>query len=55
MQTKKRLPVVATRTSARVPRDGVPITAKAIARAQKRDESLQRYVGFQFNYFKFCT
>ena len=33
--------VVATRTSARVPRDGVPIAAKAAARTQKRDNDLQ--------------
>ncbi|XP_039777760.1 uncharacterized protein LOC120645075 [Panicum virgatum] len=40
-QIKKRFPAVATRTSARVPRDGVPIAAKAIARAQKRNETMQ--------------
>jgi hypothetical protein len=40
-QKKKKQPAVATRASARVPRDGVPIAAKDIARAQKRDDSLQ--------------
>ena len=39
-QLKKRFPAVATRTSARVSRDGVPIAAKAITRAQKIDENL---------------
>ena len=39
-QLKKRPPVVATRTSARVPRDGVSIAAKAAAIAQKRDNDL---------------
>ncbi|RLN31042.1 hypothetical protein C2845_PM05G17700 [Panicum miliaceum] len=39
--SKERIPVVATRTSARVPRDGVPIATKAMARTKKRNEDLQ--------------
>ncbi|CAL5087727.1 unnamed protein product [Urochloa decumbens] len=39
--TKKRKPVVATRTSARVPRDGIPIATKAMNRAQGKNELAQ--------------
>ena len=47
-QTKKKQPTIATRASARVPRDEIPIAAKAIARGQKRDEALQGMSGSNF-------